>query len=246
MAKQTNILSTKKLLPNQKQLLSDAAISVMEEDFIETKIKTFEFHSLGGVSEGRGGIKVHDNIIFTSQNAVQSILQHPKCDELKSKSVFSVGMKTKDLLTENGFDVVAYTGYASDLAEIISLVYSSDSFTFFSGNLRRDILPDTLKENGITFNEIEVYETNLTSRKATPPHGHPSKGGESRFDGILFFSPSGVESYFKSNTIKDEMCFCIGETTAEALENKKVKNILIADKPSVENVIAEVIEYYQS
>jgi uroporphyrinogen-III synthase len=223
MTKQINILSTKKLLPNQKQDLLDANVSLIEEDFIETNIKNFELS------------KVHDNIIFTSQNAVQSILQHPKCEELISKSVFSVGMKTKDLLTENGFDVVAYTGYASDLAEIISLVYSSDSFTFFSGNLRRDVLPDNLKENGITFNEIEVYEKNITSKKTS-----------SKLDGILFYSPSGVESYFKLNTIKDEMCFCIGETTAEALENKKVKNIIIADKPSVENVIAEVIEYYQS
>jgi uroporphyrinogen-III synthase len=223
MTKQINILSTKKLLPNQKQDLLDANVSLIEEDFIETNIKNFELS------------KVHDNIIFTSQNAVQSILQHPKCEELKSKSVFYVGMKTKDLLTENGFEVVAYTGYASDLAEIISLVYSSDSFTFFSGNSRRDVLPDTLKENGITFNEIEVYETNITSKKTS-----------SKLDGILFYSPSGVESYFKLNTIKDEMCFCIGETTAEALENNKVKNIIIADKPSVENVIAEVIEYYQS
>jgi uroporphyrinogen-III synthase len=223
MTKQINILSTKKLLPNQKQDLLDANVSLIEEDFIETNIKNFELS------------KVYDNIIFTSQNAVQSILQHPKCEELKSKSVFSVGMKTKDLLTENGFEVVAYTGYASDLAEIISLVYSSDSFTFFSGNLRRDVVPDTLKENGITFNEIEVYETKITSKKI------PSK-----LDGMLFFSPSGVESYLKSNTIKDEMCFCIGETTAEALENKKVKNIIIADKQSVENVIAVVIEYYKS
>jgi len=46
------------------------------------------------------------------------------------------------------------------------------------------------------------------------------------------------------NTIKDETCFCIGETTSEALENKKVKTIIIADKPSVENVITEVLEYY--
>ncbi len=232
MTKQINILSTKKLLSKQKQDLLDANINLFEEDFIETKIKNFELS------------KVNDNLIFTSQNAVQSILQHPKWQELKTKNVFSVGMKTKDLLTNNGFDVVAYTGYASDLAEIISLVYSSDSFTFFSGNLRRDVLPSTLKENGITFNEIEVYETNLTSTKATPPFGHPSKGGESRFDGILFFSPSAVESYYKWNTIKDEMCFCIGETTAEALENKKVKNIIIAEKPSVENVISQVIEYY--
>lgn len=223
MTKQINILSTKKLLPNQKQVLLDANISLIEEDFIETKIKNFELS------------KVNDNLIFTSQNAVQSVLQHPKCNELKSKNVFSVGMKTKDLLTENGFNVIAYTGYASDLAEIISLIYGKETFTFFSGNLRRDVLPNTLKENGITFNEIEVYETNITSKKFT-----------NKLDGILFFSPSAVESYLKLNTIKEEMCFCIGETTAEASENKKIKNIIIADKPSVENVITEVIEYYKN
>ncbi|MEY2923450.1 MAG: hypothetical protein RL108_2076, partial [Bacteroidota bacterium] len=219
--KKTYIVSTKKLLPNQKQDLLDANIFLIEENFIETKIKKFELN------------KLNENLIFTSQNAVHSILQHPKCEELKGKSVFCVGLKTKDLLAENGFDVIAYTGYAADLAEIISLIYSSESFTFLSGNLRRDILPNTLKENGITFNEIEVYETIITSKKMT-----------SKQDGILFFSPSGVESYFKLNSIKDETCFCIGETTAEALENKKVKNIIIAEKPSVESVIAQVIEYY--
>ncbi|MFM7018476.1 uroporphyrinogen-III synthase [Flavobacterium sp.] len=221
MAKLINILSTKKLDLAQKQLLLDAAITVVEEDFIETKAKKFQFS------------KVHENLIFTSQNAVHSILQHPKCNELKGKSVFCVGLKTKELLTENGFDVVAYTGYAADLAEIISLIYSKESYTFFSGNLRRDVLPNTLNENGITFNEIEVYETNITSKKIT-----------NKLDGILFFSPSAVESYLKLNSIKEEMCFCIGETTAEALENNKVKNIIIADKPLVENVIYEVIEYY--
>ena len=244
MTKQINILSTKKLSPNQKQELLDANFTVIEEDFIETNIKNFEFSSFGGVSEGRGGLKINKNLIFTSQNAVQSILQHPKCEDLKSKDVFSVGMKTKDLLTENGFNVVAYTGYAADLAEIISLIYSRETFTFFSGNLRRDVLPETLKENGITFNEIEVYETKITSKKISSPN--LSKGKENGFDGILFFSPSAVESYFKTNTIKDETCFCIGETTAEALENKKVKTIVIANKPSVENVIAEVLEYYNN
>ena len=223
MTKQINIVSTKKLLPNQKQLLLDANIHLIEEDFIKT---TFLSPPLEGLGEA---------LIFTSQNAVQSILQHPKCNELKSKNVFSVGMKTKDLLTQNGFNVIAYTGYASDLAEIISLIYNKESYTFFCGNLRRAILPDTLKENGITFNEIEVYETNITSKKI-----------KSKLDGILFFSPSGVESYLKLNTIKDEMCFCIGETTAESLENKKIKNIIIADKPSVENVISDVLEYYKA
>lgn len=222
MVNKINILSTKKLLPNQRQLLSDAGFSVTEDDFIETKIKEFELSA------------INQNLIFTSQNAVHSLLQHPKNADLKSKNVFCVGMKTKDLLTENGFNVIAYTGYASDLAEIITLIYPKEAFTFFSGNLRRDILPDALKENGIVFNEIEVYETKITAKKIT-----------NKPNGILFFSPSAVVSYLKLNTIKDETCFCIGETTAEALENKRIKNTVIAEKPSVENVIEEVIHYYK-
>lgn len=154
MTKKINILSTKKLLPNQKQLLIDADFSVNDDDFIETKIKNFELS------------KISDNLIFTSQNAIQSVLQHSKCDELKTKNVFCVD-KTKDLLTQNGFNVIAYTDYASDLAEIIALVYKNENYTFFSGNLRRDVIPTILKENKITFNEIEVYETNLTPKKTT-------------------------------------------------------------------------------
>ncbi len=224
MTKKINILSTKKLLPNQKQELLNANINVIEEDFISVKTlrETKQSH-------------LHNNLIFTSQNAVQAVLERDDLDILKSKNVFSIGMKTKDLLTENGFNVIVYTGYAADLAEIISLIYNKESFTFFSGNLRRDVLPNTLKENQIEFNEIEVYETNLTPKKIT-----------NKLEGILFFSPSAVESYLKLNTIKDETCFCIGETTAEILENKKVKTSVIADKPSIENVIAEVIEYYKN
>lgn len=224
MTKKINILSTKKLLPNQKQELLNANINVIEEDFISVKTlrETKQSH-------------LHNNLIFTSQNAVQAVLERDDLDILKSKNVFCIGMKTKDLLTENGFNVIVYTGYAADLAEIISLIYNKESFTFFSGNLRRDVLPNTLKENQIEFNEIEVYETNLTPKKIT-----------NKLEGILFFSPSAVESYLKLNTIKDETCFCIGETTAEILENKKVKTSVIADKPSIENVIAEVIEYYKN
>ncbi len=220
MANSITIVVTKKLHPKQKQLLLDEGFGLIEEDFIATKSIDFELS------------KINDNLIFTSQNAVQSILDHPKSKELKAKTVFCVGMKTKDFLEDSGFTVGVYTDYAADLAEIISLIYANESFTFFSGNLRKDILPKALKENQITFNEIEVYETNLTPHKI-----------KSKVDGILFFSPSAVESYLKMNTIKDEACFCIGETTAEALENKKIKKIIVAEQPTIEDVIAAVIEY---
>ena len=221
MSKSIQILSTKKLSIEQKQALTTADIEVSEFDFIKTENKPFEIKDL------------NDNLIFTSQNAVHSFLSNPKSKELLHKNVFCVGLKTKALLADNGFNVVAYTGYASDLAEIIALIYNKESYTFFSGNLRRDTLPNALKEAGIQLNEIQVYDTSLTPQKV-----------KTAVDAILFFSPSSIESYLKENTIKKEICFCIGETTAEAL-HKITKNIIIADQPTIENVIEDVLQEYK-
>ena len=225
MTNQTTILSTKLLSPIQKQELVKATIQVIEADFIKTENASFEIKNL------------NKNLIFTSQNAILSILQHPKINELKQKTVFCVGLKTKELLNENGFTVEAYTGYSEDLAEIITLVYADESFTFFSGNLRKDTLPEMLSENEIKFNEIKVYDTTLTPHKISD-----------KVDGILFFSPSAVTSYLKKNTIATEKLFCIGNTTGDALRSvlseNKIKNIKTAYQPSVENLIEQVIEYY--
>ena len=215
------ILSTKTLLSHQKQVLLDAGFSVTEANFIATENSDFDIN------------RINTNLIFTSQNAVQSVLLHPNCATLKNKNVFCVGIKTKTLLEENGFHVAVYLDYASDLAEIITLIYSTDSYTFFCGNLRQETVPKALKTAQVEFNEIQVYETTLTPQKIKKP-----------VDGILFFSPSAVESYLKENKIKNEICFCIGETTAQALDTA-TKNILLADQPSVENVIEDVIEEFK-
>lgn len=221
MTNRVQIVSTKILSPLHKQELMKYGVELIEADFIKTENKSFELKDL------------NESLIFTSQNAVHSILSHPDSEQLKKKNVYCVGSKTKTLLNDHGFNVVAHTGYAADLAEIITLIYGSESYTFFSGNMRRDTLPEALKENGIKFNEIEVYETTLQPQKlkANP-------------EAILFFSPSGVKSYLKHNTINKQICFCIGDTTAEAL-TKITKNIIVADQPTIEDVIEDVIQEYK-
>ena len=77
-----------------------------------------------------------------------------------------------------------------------------------------------------------MYRTDLTPVKI-----------ESKVDGILFFSPSGVKSYLKENTITNQVCFCIGTTTAKELE-KTTKNVVIANQPTVENTIIQCINYF--
>lgn len=222
MQNQIRIVATKKLSERQKQQLLSAYFSVFDEDFISIQSKDFAIET------------INDYLIFTSQNAVESVLRNKNSAEIKAKKCFCVGEKTKALLEQNGFDVVADSDYAAELASLICNQYAKDSFTFFCGNIRRDVLPEALKLVEITLDEIEVYETILTSHKIdfTP-------------NGILFFSPSGVESYLQENKIEDENCFCIGNTTAEALKYI-TPNRIIANQPTMESVVMKCIENYKN
>lgn len=221
MQNQIRIVSTKKLSERQKQQLLSADFSVFDEDFIHIQNKNFEIET------------INDYLIFTSQNAVESVLRNKKLAEIKSRKCFCVGEKTKTLLEDNDFEVVAYSDYAAELASLICNQYSKNSFTFFCGNIRRDFLPDALRLVEIRLDEIEVYETILKPHKIdfTP-------------NGILFFSPSGVKSYLQENKIENENCFCIGNTTAEALKYV-TPNRIIANQPTVESAIMKCIEYYR-
>ncbi|KGO92637.1 uroporphyrinogen-III synthase [Flavobacterium subsaxonicum] len=214
------VLSTKKLQPNQKQYLLNAGLSVLEADFITVHAKAFAINT------------INHNLIFTSQNAFKSFLANKLSGLFAGSNVFCVGSVTKAIIEQAGFTVMAYADDAQALAEIIINQFADESFTFFSGNLRKDTLPNALATAGVTFNEVQVYETVLQPQHIKAP-----------LDGLLFFSPSGIESYLLENSITTQTCFCIGATTAAAL-NGITNNIVVANKPSVENVIVQVRNYF--
>ena len=215
------ILSTKKLKRAALKTFSDADFKVIEKKFIKTKAIDFEVEN------------INDFLIFTSKNSVKSVLKNKIESQIKEKKIVCVGQKTKKFLEKHHFTVQETANYASDLGSIITKKYKDQSFTFFSGNIRRNTLPDLLNEHTIKWNEVVVYETTLNPKKITD-----------KVDGILFFSPSAINSYLMKNEIENQTCFCIGTTTAKALEYK-TKNIQIASQPTVENVIEEVLKYYK-
>ena len=178
------VLSTKKLQSNQKQFLLNAGFSVIEADFI--KISTLPFQ-----------IKNKPTLLlFTSQNGVKSVLENDKVDELKQIPSICVGSKTRKLLEDNGFIVLATKEYAEELAPIIQKEFSKEHIAFFAGNLRRNVLPDAMNKASIAFDEYLVYQNEESSVKI-----------EAKTNALLFFSPSGIHSYLKQNTIDNQMCF---------------------------------------
>lgn len=212
------LLSTKKLTESEKTLLSD--FHLIDEDFIRIELLDFEVADV-----------TFDLLLFTSKNAVWSVLNNKKSELLKKFKCICVGENTKKLLEDNGFEVLDFTHYAEDLTKIISKKYFNKSFMFFCGNLRRNVLPNFFNENNISFCEIQVYENQSNTHKI-----------HEEFDCIMFFSPSGVYSFLQQNKISDEVCFCIGATTAEAVK-PYAQTIILSEKPTVESVLQKIKEY---
>ena len=61
-------------------------------------------------------------------------------------------------------------------------------------------------------------------------------------DAVLFYSPSGVESYLQNNSLTQTTSFALGETTAKCLQTY-TDNIITASQPTIEHLIAAVRKY---
>jgi|SRR5690606_10065709 len=211
------VLSTKILSLAQKNLLLNSGIGLVEYDAIKINFTDFKLP---------GYIK---NAVITSQNTVQAIARK----DIRIGRCFVVGSKTAHLLSEQGYNVVETADYSKDLAAIITNNYSEENFTLFCGNRRREELPSILKEHNIQLNEVEVYRTHLDPVTF-----------EQKFDGIMFYSPSGVKSFISANILNSTQAFCIGDTTATEIA-KHTKHIITATKPSIENVIVQVVKKFK-
>lgn len=214
------LLSTKKLTLAQKELLLNAGFGLVEYDAISIESLKFDVP------------KKIENAIFTSQNGVRSYFRN-KTKNSTIQRCFCVGEKTKLLLEENGQKVIKIGQNSSELANFIVKNVKNDSFYYFCGSNRRDELPIMLKSKKIEFFEVKTYKTTLKL-----------KHFGQNFDGILFFSPSGVQSYKAENSMTGAYAFCIGETTAGEAK-KYTDKVVIANSPSIESVIAKAAKTLQ-
>ena len=163
--------------------------------------------------------------LFTSQNAVHSCFQSGSDSVFHSPGCCCVGKKTAALLRGFGQEILEVADRAADLAEILIKKYNDRSFVHYCGNLRLDVLATALADAGIPMEEEIVYET-----------VHKERTFEEPFDAVLFYSPSGVESFIKNNTLAGTTAVCIGPTTA-AEASKYTNRIIRAGTPTVEQVI---------
>jgi uroporphyrinogen-III synthase len=172
------------------------------------------------------------NVIITSQNAVEALLANVAPEDLKFENIYCVGRKTKRLIERRIGPVKHQEKNAEKLAGYLVEYMEGLEVTYFCSNLRLDTLPVILAENNIKVDEIEAYKTR-----------HAPAEVDNDIEGVMFYSPSTVESYMLKNDA-DKVAYCIGETTA-AEARKYFSKVRVAKIPTVESLIELVNEDYK-
>lgn len=220
--KKFNILSTKELATAQTDLFGEG-IGFKMSDFISIRYNRLKPKVIKNTIE---------NVIITSQNGVEAILQNFSSEELSFKNIYCVGRRTKRLIERQISKVAHVENSAKELALYLIKQSNLKEVTYFCGNRKRDELAEILLANNVVVNDVEAYRTLLNTRKF-----------ENCFDGIMFYSPSGIESYLIDNPNKKPVAFCIGQTTANEAK-KHFDKVEVAKLPTIESVINLVNDHY--
>ena len=225
------ILSTR---PYSAALIDEAAnlgIAIHELSFIVTE----PIDDVSILQEIQTTFTLQTTVVFTSMNAVEAV-----ADQLlgfqPEWNIYCIGNTTRQLVEKYfGAESIAGTAAsASALAELIVAECPAKEIIYFCGNMRRDELPQKLQEHGFEVDEIAVYQTILVPRKIVKD-----------YHGILFFSPSAVESFFTLNkAAAHTVFFAIGSTTAAAIRRYCDNKIITADTQSKEEMLERVKEYF--
>ena len=173
-------------------------------------------------------------VVFTSNNAVKAVAACLKKSQ-PNWTIFCIGNTTYDLAKKYfGRNHVRQTAStAGALAEKIIPQINDREVIFFCGNLRRNDLPDALRQKGIIVKEITVYQTSLTPVTL-----------EKEYDAVLFFSPSAAESFFSKNSLPAKtVLFVMGNTTAVAIRKYSTNNIITGDEPDKNKLISKAIRF---
>ncbi len=219
--KQTNIYSTKLLTEAQRQLFNEKTV-VESSDFIKVSLNRMKPQVV------RKPIK---NVVITSKNAVEALVNNFSATELQFENIYCVGRRTKKLIEQKIGPVVKSARNAKLLAEHLVEYIEGTSVTYFCSDIRLDALPTTLEESHIEVTEVHAYKTMLDAEKL-----------QDGIEGVLFYSPSTVKSYISANKAKG-IAFCIGETTAKEA-SQYFEDVRTAKVPTVESVIELVNEHY--
>lgn len=233
MADRIRILTTRPLPEQLLTLAEQAGVKVDTASFIETTpVLTRDALDAIEQTKNRKGL-----VLFTSMNAVEVVTQQLNGFVPKWR-IYCIGQTTQELVQDYfGWEAIAGTApNAALLAERIIQDNPPGEIHFFCGKQRRDELPNLLSNAQWIVDETIVYHTIETAQNIS-----------GQYDGILFYSPSAVTSFFSANQLPENtILFAIGNTTANAIRTYSNNNIIIGQAPGKEQLFLLALEQFSS
>ena len=219
-----NILSTKTLSESALERLLAAGHKVTHYDILEAEHLPF-------------AAPPYQVYICSSQNAVAALKHYWKnqsVDYLLNTDWYCVGEKTKESLESLGLRVLVCSENAEDLIE---------------NHLNSDALKDKRKlwltgvrKTPATQAFLQAHRADYIDVYLTIPN---LRMFEQSFDGILFYSAQGVETFMKANLVTSTTTlFCIGATTADAAL-KHSQQVVVAKKASSELLVIDTVLHFK-
>ena len=227
--------------PRYESILSEHGISYVPVPVLQITYPTVDSASQQSIG--------HDGVIITSKYAVNYLVANNV--HLSGKCLAVVGPNTAKLLHEycalfQDTNLV-WADNATQLASLILETFPRHfSWLFYCSNKALDIIPRVLRQNGVKLKQLVVYQTgkkvgfeeDLKSVSAT------------KFDVVVFFSPSGVEFAFPAVldvSSSDCMLVAFGKSTAAAISSTfgEAQTVLTCKHPTPSGLCNVLLEISQ-
>ncbi|WP_299547718.1 uroporphyrinogen-III synthase [uncultured Helicobacter sp.] len=174
-----------------------------------------------------------DSLIFTSKNAIYALNENLKSKNLqdlwKSLPNFVIGKGSANALEflELKAEFIASNAYGEVFVNELIPLLKEKKPLFVRAKKIASKIPEVLRQNGISFQEVIIYE-NLLNTLENPP--------KLKKDSIVVFgAPSHIQAFLLNFTWDCSFCaLCIGKTTSNAAKELLGEEAKILQSPKPE------------
>jgi uroporphyrinogen-III synthase len=244
-------MSVKTILVSQPKPESEKSPYFDLADKYKLKIDFRPFINIEGVStrefrDQKVELSMHTAVILTSKTAVDNFFR------IAEETRFKVpdAMKYFCMSEAVAYYLQKYVVYRkrkiffgkqniNDLIDVLKK-HKDENFLLPCSDILRQRIPDTLEENGIRFSKLVLYRTVASDL---------SDLEDVKYDLLVFFSPSGIESLlknfpeFKQNSTK---IAAFGPTTANAVKKYNLRLDIHAPQPQAPSMSMAIEQFIKS
>jgi len=230
------VLCLKKLTPPRINAGRKSGLGLTAVEVIETQ-PDFESYAVSYA------LKSTNNWVFSSLNSVSAITSVLKSTSMIHKHVFCVGPRVANFF-DGKVKAIHQVNSASELTEVAK-ASEKERFMWFHGNKSDMALIEEFEVHEMTLSSHTVYKTELIIPRIEDLEDYKA---------LMFFSPSGVDSFNEHNYIPENaVVSAIGKTTAEYIalkyddqENTKLENVITPEVYEYEHLLQALQNHFET